>query len=185
MNLSYKIIKDSIKVLILTSILSSIGGMALKTIEEKLIVLLPFVIALPALNDLIGDFGIIITSKFTTFLYEGKMKGKLKKSKFIRHLFKNTFLIALFSAFYLSFVILIISYLKKFSMDQTFIIKFIVVMTLSILILYITIFLISIIGSYYVYKKNKDPDLVLIPLTTAIADLGAMIILAVLIFFIF
>ena len=184
MKIMWKIIRESIKVLIIASVLSSIGGFALKSIEEKLIVLLPFIIALPSLNALVGDFGIIVTSKFTTFLYERHVKN-LKHSQFVKHLFKDIFPIALISALYLSALVLFASYIKGFSLEQSFVIKFILVILISVMVLFLIIFLVAIIGGYRVYKKNQDPDDILIPITTSIADLGTMIVFSLLILFMF
>ena len=185
MKLAWKIIKESIKVLILASVLSSIGGFALKTIEDKLIVLLPFIIVLPALNGLAGDFGIIITSKFTTFLYERHIKGSLKHSLFVKRLFRDIFPIALASALYISLLVLFISYLKNFALDTAFAFMFVAIILTSVTVLFLIIFSVAIIGGYKVYKKNEDPDDILIPITTSIADLGTMIIFSILVYFLF
>ncbi|MEW6062819.1 MAG: magnesium transporter [Nanoarchaeota archaeon] len=185
MKLMWKIIRESIKVLIIASILSSVGGFALKGVEEKLLLLLPFIIVLPSLNGLVGDFGIIITSKFSTFLYEKHMKGELKKSLFVKHMFKEIFPLSLLSALYLIFLVLIISSFKNFVLDLFFILKFVVVVLSSVIILFLIIFFVAIIGSYYIHKKNEDPDDVLIPITTSIADLGTMIVFSGLVYLLF
>ena len=187
MKIFWKVCRESIKVLLIGSILSSIGGFTLKSIEEKLIIFLPFVIVLPSLNDLIGDFGIIITSRFTSFLYEKekRMKTKLKRGTFIKTLFKDTSLIVLFSIFYLTFLTLIISYIKKFPLDITFILKFLLCISITVIVLFLLTFMVAIVGGYYEFKKGRDPDLILIPITTSIADLGAMIVFAGLIYLVF
>src|SRR3989344_7341928 len=53
-NATKTIIKASIKILLLATIISSIGGFALENIKTAFISIVPLVILLPALNDMIG-----------------------------------------------------------------------------------------------------------------------------------
>lgn len=178
MKLRNKIIYESLKVLIFASILSSIGGFALKSVEEKLIFILPIFIILPALNDMIGDFGIIIVNKFTTHLYLRKNKRPHKEMHFVKHFLVTIVPIAIMSAIYISIIALIISNLKGFITTPQVIIKIISITLLATIFLISIIFILSIFGSLYVFKKNKDPDDLLIPITTSVADMGTMILLA-------
>ena len=66
MKFFWKIMKESIKILILASLISSLGGIGLESVNVKLIALLPLLILLPAMNDMIGDFGAIISSRIST-----------------------------------------------------------------------------------------------------------------------
>ena len=66
--MKYRIISESLKVLIFGSLLSSIGGLSLELIKTKLSAALPMIIILPALTDMIGDAGTIVVSKITTYL---------------------------------------------------------------------------------------------------------------------
>ncbi|MCL6500867.1 MAG: hypothetical protein K6T16_02435 [Candidatus Pacearchaeota archaeon] len=115
MNLFIKIVRESIVVLIVSSLLSSIGGIALKSIESNLLILVPIMIILPALNDMVGDFGIILVSRFTTALYMHK-RIKLVAT----HLFKDVLLVALISAIYIALLGTFLSSLKGFSFDALF-----------------------------------------------------------------
>jgi len=185
MKIIWKIIKESWKVLIIASILSSIGGFGLKTIQEKLVIFLPLLIALPALNDMIGDFGTIITAKFTTSLFEGKIKKPLIKSYFVKHLFKDIMPIALFMAVYISLLSVLVALFMGFETNFVFFLKMLLITLVSTASLVILIFLVAIIGGYKVYKNKEDPDDILIPITTSIADLGTMIIFSGLIYLLF
>ena len=87
MKLTTLIIKESILVLMFSSFISSTGGIGLQSVEERLVTILPLLVLFPAINDLTGDFGCIISSKFTTLLYLGKVKPtKWWESKSIREL---------------------------------------------------------------------------------------------------
>lgn len=171
-----KIVKESFKVLILASILSSIGGLGLQSIENKLVAIIPLLILLPALNDMIGDYGITITAKFTTALYERKIKRPWWRSHFVKHLYKVIIPIALISAVYISVLSIFIAYARGFSFDLVLSLKIIGTVILTTLLLVGIIFLIAIIGGLYVYRKKEDPDDMLIPITTSVADLGSMLL---------
>jgi cation transporter-like permease len=72
-------LRESLLVLVVTSLLSTIGGIGFEALKEKFYLLPIILIALPALNDMIGDLGIILSSKFTTTIYLQKKKKKQKK----------------------------------------------------------------------------------------------------------
>ena len=65
---------NSFLILLITSIVSSLGGLSFQGIESLIATVLPIMIIFPSLNDLMGNFAIIFSSKFTTWLYEGKIR---------------------------------------------------------------------------------------------------------------
>ncbi|MEM5814278.1 MAG: hypothetical protein QXD77_00485, partial [Candidatus Aenigmatarchaeota archaeon] len=62
-HLTGHIFKSSIKILIFASVLSSLGGIGLQSIRESFATVMPLIIVLPALTDMIGDFGTIAATK--------------------------------------------------------------------------------------------------------------------------
>lgn len=185
MNIYKKIITESMKVLIFASILSSFGGLSIKLVEEKLIMFVPLFIILPALNNMIGDFGIIIVSKFTTHLYEQKIKRSSWRFHFVKHLFKDIFLAAIIATSYMVLMSIVLSKFRGFTADSDFVIKLFLTSLIVVIILVLIIFFISIGFGFYVYKKNEDPDDLVIPITTSIADLGSMAALSILVYLFF
>jgi cation transporter-like permease len=178
--------KESLKILVLTSILSSIGGFSLQMIQLKLIVIVPLLILIPALNEIIGGFGTIISSKFTSLLYMGKISSsKWWRGKDIQHMFITIIPIAFISSLYIGILSSGIAYLKGFKLSLNIIFKIIQISIISTLVLVSVIFVISIVGGLYIYKKNQDPDNFLIPITTSVADLGSMLIFSVFIMIFF
>lgn len=185
MGLTFKIVKESIKILILASVISSIGGIGLETIQKKLLLIVPLLILLPSLNDMIGDFGTIMSSKFTTLLYLGKIKERWWKSKELKTLIWILVIISLISAIYIALLANLIAYWRGFEITTDITIKVILISILATLILVTAIISMSIIAGFIVYKKNEDPDNFLIPITTSIADLGSMLIFSGLIYLLF
>ncbi len=178
-----KIIKESLRVLILGSLLSSIGGFSLELIKQKLTIALPLIIILPSFASMVGSAGIISVSKITTLFYEKKISLNNLFSKRILHLFSILLTIFSFSAVYVVFLSLLIAYLKGFNMNLNFISKMLVIVISTTIIIISIVFLISIFGSRYAIKRNIDPDDFLIPITTSIADLGSLIVFSLLVLF--
>ncbi len=180
------IIKESILILFFASIISSIGGLALEQTKILFVSLIPLIILIPILNTLIGDYGIIISSRFSTMLLEGKIKpNNLFKSPELKKLFFQIFLIAILVNLISSIMALIISIMANYNLTLISAAKIILISTLSVTMLVPILFIVSIIAGMYFYKKQEDPNNLLIPITTSIADFGNMILLALLISFLF
>lgn len=181
-----KIVKESIKILILASIISSIGGISIEAARTKLFALLPFLIMLPALNDMIGDFGTIVASKFTVLLYQKKIKRhEWWRGAAVHHLFLTVFSVALIASLFMSSLAYAIAWIRGFPFDPVLFAKLVIVSLLATLLLVTIIFAVSIIGGLYVHKKGHDPDNYLIPLATGIADFGSMLVLGLVLMWLF
>ena len=180
--LAIKIIKESIKVLLFASILSTIGGISLEGVQESVLAIIPLLILLPALNGIVGDFGTTFSAKLTTSLYLGEINTKnILKSKEIKHLISTIYIIALVSAVYMTILAFIISKFKNFDLNFLLIIKILFIsIIVTLLVISVIISLSLILGVYY-FNKKEDPNNFLIPITTAIGDLGSMFVLSVLI----
>lgn len=180
-----RIIKESLKVLIFGSLISSFGGFGLEAVKEKFITLIPLMIILPAMADLIGDAGIILVSKITTYLYMGKIKQEKLNNKIIRKLFYHLVTIFILTAVYATFLSIFVGMLKGFNFSFDFTFKMLFVILTTTLFIVFLVFWVALIGGRYAFKKKIDPDDLLIPITTSIADLGSFILFSILIYLIF
>ena len=180
--LTIKIIKESIKVLLFASIISTMGGISLEGIQESILAIIPLLILLPALNGMVGGFGTTFSAKLTTSLYLGEVNTKnILKSKEIRNLISKIYIIALVSAIYMTILAFIISKSKDFNFNFLLIIKILAISVIvTLIVISVIIFLSLILGVYY-FNKKEDPNNFLIPITTAIGDLGSMFVLSVLV----
>ncbi|MBI4145426.1 magnesium transporter [Candidatus Woesearchaeota archaeon] len=175
-----KILKESIKILILSSIISSIGGISIEAARVKLFALLPFLIMLPALNDMIGDFGTIVASKFTVLLYQKRIKRhEWWKGAAVHHLFMTVSSVALIASLFMATLAYAIAWIRGFAFEPILFAKLVGISLFATLFLVLIIFAVSIIGGLYVHKKGHDPDNYLIPLATGIADFGSMLVLGI------
>ncbi|MBI2499049.1 magnesium transporter [Candidatus Woesearchaeota archaeon] len=179
------IIKESVKILFFASIVSSLGGFAIENVKNYFILLMPLVILLPALNDMFGDYGTIISSRFSTMLHEGKIKNNLFINRELKELIKQIFIIALIMGVFSAIAALTISNFVGYNASMNIAIKIILMILIDIVLLVGILFLVSIIGGLYFYKKGEDPNNFLIPITTSIADFGNMFILLILLILFF
>lgn len=167
---------QSLPPIIVASFLSSIGGISLSIVREKVLLILPLLILLPALNNMVGDYGTIIASKFTTWLYRGTIPPRWWKSKRLRNLLKNIFIIACLYSFLNAFLASALSLYQGFSLTTSIFLKitFIGISTAAIIVIFLS-FLVILVG-IFLYRRRLDPDNYLIPFATALADLGALIV---------
>lgn len=180
-----KIFSQSLPALIIASSLSSLGGIGLSLAREKILLLLPLLILFPALNDMVGDYGTILASKFTTWLYRGTITPHWYKSKRLRNLVRNILLIALFYSFLISLLALLISHFQGFSLSMSLSLRvFLVAVITTISLVMLLSILIFSLGIFF-YQKGIDPDNNLIPFATSLADFGALLIFGGLIYLLF
>jgi len=180
-----KILKESLKVLILGSLISSLGGFALENVKDKILLFLPLVIILPALANMIGHAGIIFVSKITTYFYTGKLKLNNIESKQVMHLFFLLLIIFSLASVYVTILTIFVSYLKGFSFNFIFGLKMLITVFLTTVLIVFLVSFVAIIGWKYTIKNKIDPDDLLIPITTSIADLGSFILFSLLVFLLF
>ncbi|MAG52891.1 MAG: hypothetical protein CMH62_02920 [Nanoarchaeota archaeon] len=178
------IIKESFRIIIFAAILSSLGGIGLELINEKLIAILPLLIIFPALNNMIGNFGTIISANFTTLLFTNQLRARWKSKK-LRELLRTLFITAFFSAIFLATLASLISWYKGFPMTSEIFFKILIIVLVCTAVLVTLICLIAVSAGFYYYHIKQDPDNKLIALSTSIADLGGLIIFSILIHIMF
>ena len=180
-----KIVKESVKVLIVASIISSAGGIGFEALKLKLAALIPLLVMIPALNDMIGDFGTIISSKFTILLYQEKVPKKWWNSYELGDQFRIIAAIALFAAFYVGVVSIMVAMLQGVSVNIIEALKVIAIAFMSTATLILVIFFVSVIGGLWVHKRGADPNNFLIPITTSVADFSSLVLFALFVHFLF
>ena len=104
---------------------------------------------------------------------------------FVKHFFVIISPIAIMASIYISVMAIILASLKGFNASPDIVAKIMLITILSTIFLITVIFLIAIFGSIYVFKKNMNPDDLLIPITTSVADLGTIVFLMLLVRFFF
>jgi cation transporter-like permease len=178
-HVSKTIIKESIKILLLASVISSFGGLALENIKTVFISIIPLVILLPALNGLIGSFGTLFSSRFSTMLHEGKAGGLFSPD--MRKLFVQILIISVIAATVSSAIAVAVSVYSGYPAGFLMAEKVLLISVLDVLALVSILFFLTVFAGLYFYRKGEDPSNFLIPITTSVADFGNMLLLAALV----
>ncbi|MBI5228865.1 magnesium transporter [Candidatus Micrarchaeota archaeon] len=178
-NVPKTIVDEGIKILLLASVISSFGGLALENFKQAFVSFVPLVVLLPVLNDLIGDFGTLISAKFSVLLHEGVVGSQLWRNKSVVRLFYQTFYVALFAAVISSVLAILLSLFSNYFVSLDVVLKVMLITVLDVTALVALVFFTAIIAGKHFYDKGEDPNNFLIPITTSVADFGNMIFLTV------
>ncbi|MBI2542576.1 MAG: magnesium transporter [Candidatus Aenigmarchaeota archaeon] len=184
-NIVSVILRESLLALILAFLFSTISGISLQKIQSSFIAFLPLIILLPALNDMIGDYSMIMVSRLSTLVFTKGTKRDWWMDEDIRKLIRTIALVAIFSAFYISAISSLIAYLNGFSLTLASVLKVLQISLFTTLSMVSLIIVIAAFAVYYVYSRKEDPNNLVLPVMTSIADLGTILIFAVFIKLIF
>jgi cation transporter-like permease len=180
-NVPLKIIKESWKVLVFTALLSSLGGLKLTYIRENIVTVLPLLIVMPALMNMVGSFGTITSSKFTNMLFFRMVTKRWWKSRALQKLFVVLFVAAIATSLFIGLMSNVLAHWLGFSASKYIALKVMMITVVTAVSLFGIIFSVSVIVGLHLYRKKADPNNFLIPLTTAIADLGSLLIFSTLV----
>ncbi len=179
------IISESIGILIFASILSAFGGVALEEIKSVFIAVMPLVILLPTMNDMIGGYGAIISSRFSTMLHEDKLHCSPWKDYELIRLFLQVLIISTVTSILSAAAALLISEYYGYKDGLVVAGKVMLIAVINTLMLMMILFTVSILAGTYYFAKKEDPNNFLIPITTSIADFGNMLILMIVVLLLF
>ena len=184
-HISSVIIRESLKGLTISFILSIFGGIKLEAIKSNFITFIPLLILLPALNDMVGSYSMTFISKVSTLLFTKNIAKQWWKSEDIRRIIQTIISVVLISAVYIGVISSIIAYMKGFPLTVGSIAKVLEVSLLTSIVMVGVVIVISAFGVFYVYSKKEDPDNLVIPIMTSVADLGTILIFALVVSLIF
>ncbi len=145
----------------LASCISMIGGIGIEYTEAELLPIIPLVIALPALNTMVGDYATIIAAHAGS---PGEKKSTRKK--LVKAIAKST-LVNIVGTIILSIVL---AQSRGYTSNDDFLLKFSVFVTLSVASIVSVMFIITYTLDKILDKKKLNPDDVLIPIVTTITD---------------
>ncbi len=186
-NVPKTILKESIKIILLASLLSSLGGFALEEIKSLFVTMLPLVILLPALNDMVGDYGTIVSARFSTMLHEGQVGKKWWKEESVRKLFWQIMIVATITALMSAAIALFVTAFMDpgSTFTSLFAVKIFAITLIDVLFLVGSLFVVAILAGLHYFHLKEDPNNFLIPITTSFADFGNMVVLTALILLFF
>lgn len=168
MNYFMKIFKESIIIVILSSLMGIISGTVLSSNEHILSTIPIMLLIIPALNSLIGDMSTVLVSRLTSHLYIGTLSPKIQKSDRLKEDFYGlliTLLLSLTSLLVLGYLVGIISGIRIVNP-----LVMIIIITITVLLIFIILFITLFLGAILLFKRGKDPNNFLIPFVTSLAD---------------
>lgn len=144
------------------SALSLIGGIGLEYVSDRILPLIPLIIAIPGLNDLVGDYASIIAAH-----HGDPSENTRTKKQLIGAIFK----VLGFNIVSLILLSLGLAYMHGYIFEWTFVLKFIIFMAMSIIIAILAVFALSSLLEVILKKRHINPDELLIPIVTSLADI--------------
>ena len=163
-----KIFKESIIIVVLSSLIGLISGTLLSSNEEILYAIPILLLILPALNSLIGDISTVLVSRLTTHLYIGILSPKIEKSERLKEDFYGLLITILLSLVALIALSYLIGRVSGIEIVNPFLMIFII--SLTVLLLFSIMFISLFISAIFLFKRGMDPNNFLIPLVTSLAD---------------
>ena len=164
-----KIFKESIIIVIISSLMGLFSGTLLSFNEDLLKYTVPvMLLILPALNSLIGDISTVLVSRLTTHLYIGTIQPKVQSSKRLKEDFYGLLITLILSLGALIFLGYLFSMILGITIVNPLVISLIICIT--VLLIFTIMFLLSFISAIVLFKRGMDPNNFLIPFITSLAD---------------
>lgn len=177
------ILKESLIALLIAFTIGIVSGVSLEAIKSNFVILLPLIILLPALNDMIGDYSMIMVSRFSTLVF---MKGEKRWwSEDLKKIVRTIVLVAILSSVYIGMASSFIAYLKGFPLNLSSIAKVVGISLVTTSFMIIVVSVVSALGVFYVYKRKEDPNNLVMPVMTSVVDLGTILTFALVVSLIF
>lgn len=167
---------SSIKSSALGASIGLFGGIWLQLAENRLVAIIPLLIALPALNAMIGDLSSIITAHIS---------DPETADKSHRKLYKMLFIVVPFSATGVWLVSMFVAYLQEFAITAEFAIEYGLFIALLFIAAAAATTTLSYIKSRDVFADLTTLDEALIPLASVVSSVLTLIILTIGLFYLF
>ncbi len=178
------ILKESLPGLAVSFVLAIIAGVVMEAIKSHFLVFIPLLILLPALNDMIGDYSMILVARLSTFLFAGQITNSCWHSPAVRRLIRTIVSVAAFNAVYIGIISSLIAFFKGYAFTASSIFKVLEVSVFTTFVMLTITILITTFTAYYVYERKIDPNNLIMPIMTSIADLGTILTAAFIVHFV-
>lgn len=143
------------------SCISMIGGIGLQAVEDKLLPLVPLIIALPALNTMVGDYAAIIAAHAVDPAERKKTKRQLARA------ISKSIWVNIVGLIVLSVAI---AWKRGYVFTSIFAIKFVLFVALSMILVILAMFATTSLLDKLLERKKLNPDDILIPIVTSVTD---------------
>jgi cation transporter-like permease len=153
----------------LASALSLLGGIGLEHVSRQILPLVPLLIALPGLNDLVGDYASIIAA------HTGDPSERRRSH---RELSRAIFHVVGLNIAAIVGLSLIVALLRGYALNLLFALRFALFTAFAVLVVVAFIFWLNRFLDRLLVKHRYNPDDLLIPVSTSIADILMLAIIS-------
>lgn len=151
------------------SSISLLGGLGLEAVSDKILPLIPLIVAVPALNDLVGDYATIIAAHTGNPAERTHTHAELAKA-ILRVIGVNILAVVTLS--------LLVAYGRGYILSGPFIVKFCVFVTVAIVLVVAFMFGAARLLDRLLLDRRINPDELLIPIITSLADITMLGLIA-------
>ena len=163
-----KIFKESIIIVVISSLMGLISGTLLSSNEEILYTIPIMLLILPALNSLMGDISTVLVSRLTTHLYIGTLPPLIQKSERLKEDFYGLLITLLLSLVSLISLGYMIGGISGIEIVNPFLM--ILIISITVLLIFFIMFILLFTSAIFLFKRGMDPNNFLIPFVTSLAD---------------
>ena len=164
-----KILKESIPLLTLCTVLEITGGQLLN--NRDIFVSIPFLLsAVPVINGLFGNIGSILGARLSTGLHLGNIDLNLR-NKELKENVTETFILGVIVVLFLTGLLWALPPLTGLSTGSVTPLKFLLIMLLTGFLMTIIVIVMSVVSAFLSFKKGIDPDNTVIPIVSTTGDL--------------
>ena len=158
------------------SILSLVGGIGLEAVSEQLLPLVPLIVAVPALNNMVGTYASVIAA------HAADPEERVLNKKQLAHALTKTIWLNILAVIVLS---LLVAYQRDYMFTAGFLYKFILFISLAIVGVVASIFALTTLLDKLLERRRLNPDDILIPIVTSLADVMMLVLIALAAYFLF
>lgn len=152
-----------------TSCISLVGGLSLELVADRLLPVVPLLIATPALNNMVGDYAAIIAAHI------GDPAGRDRTRRDLMKMLSRVVLVNIVGLLTLS---LLLAHSRGYLASSIFITKFALFIVGVFAFMLLAMFAIGVWLDRIVVKRQLDPDELLIPVVTSITDVAVLSLVA-------
>ncbi len=167
MNYHWKgIFKESAPLLAVMALIGIMGGQVLHSIEDTLLIFPVFLVLLPVMNGLGGNLGAILGARISSGLHSGHIKPDL----FDKEMGYNMFLTLIMGGVTFTSVAIGVSASTTLIDLDVFVINLAIIILGAGAIITVSTLILTVLISLWSYKNRYDPDNIVIPVITTLAD---------------
>jgi mgtE-like transporter len=171
------IVKHSIPLLTLMIVIEIVAGQILQGNQNILIAFPIFFISIPVINSVGGNLGSVLGARLASGLHVGYIEYTLK-DKNMQENVVTTLVMGLFTYFILAIVIYYVALLGGVQVGIS-LMEFVSIILCVGILLILIICLASVLTAFWSFKKGLDPDDMVAPVVTTLADTTGIVFLFV------